>query len=97
MKIIIFYSSRLQDSEQWKIFSKPPPGIRKIILATNIAETSVTIDDVVYVVDSGIQKDLRFDVEKGIFVIVLETLFGKIIKPQNYLVIYRAIISWIKY
>lgn len=56
---------RLHDSEQWKIFSKPPPGVRKIILSTNIAETSVTIDDVVYVVDTGIQKDQRFDVEKG--------------------------------
>ncbi|CAH2005588.1 unnamed protein product [Acanthoscelides obtectus] len=58
--------SRLQDSEQWKIFSRPPPGVRKIILATNIAETSVTVDDVVYVVDSGIHKEQRFDVEKGV-------------------------------
>lgn len=57
---------RLQDSDQWKIFSKAPPGVRKIILATNLAETSVTIDDVVYVVDTGIRKDLIFDVEKGI-------------------------------
>nr|CAI5869381.1 unnamed protein product [Callosobruchus analis] len=58
--------SRLQDSEQWKIFSRPPPGVRKIILATNIAETSVTVDDVVYVVDSGIHKEQRFDAEKGV-------------------------------
>ncbi|CAH1260828.1 unnamed protein product [Diabrotica balteata] len=58
--------SRLNDTEQFKIFSRPPPGTRKIILATNIAETSVTIDDVVYVVDTGIHKEQRFDTEKGI-------------------------------
>ncbi|KAJ8976100.1 hypothetical protein NQ317_008438 [Molorchus minor] len=57
---------KLQDSEQWKIFSEIPPGIRKIILATNIAETSVTIDDVVYVIDTGIQKEQRFDIKKGV-------------------------------
>ncbi|XP_056634981.1 ATP-dependent RNA helicase DHX30-like isoform X1 [Diorhabda sublineata] len=64
--VVYCLHSRLNDKEQFKIFSKPPPGVRKIILATNIAETSVTIDDVVYVVDTGIHKEQRFDTSKGI-------------------------------
>ncbi|KAJ3779234.1 hypothetical protein FB446DRAFT_711436 [Lentinula raphanica] len=53
-------------AEQQVIFDPPPEGVRRIILATNIAETSVTIPDVVYVVDSARLKEQRFDPEKHI-------------------------------
>ncbi|EKM61046.1 uncharacterized protein PHACADRAFT_247373 [Phanerochaete carnosa HHB-10118-sp] len=52
--------------EQQLIFDPPPPGQRRIILATNIAETSVTIPDVVYVVDSAKIKEQRYDPERHI-------------------------------
>ena len=49
--------SALSAVEQSKVFTVPAPGIRKIVLSTNIAETGVTIPDVVFVIDSGQVKE----------------------------------------
>ncbi|XP_047992891.1 ATP-dependent DNA/RNA helicase DHX36-like [Leguminivora glycinivorella] len=65
--------SKLPTIEQHKIFKRPPRHIRKIIIATNIAETSITIDDIVYVVDCGRVKMKGMDVEHNIS--TLETEF----------------------
>ncbi|EFJ04939.1 hypothetical protein SELMODRAFT_187668 [Selaginella moellendorffii] len=53
--------SSVAPADQRKVFQVPPRGIRKIVLATNIAETSVTIEDVVHVIDCGKHKENRFE------------------------------------
>lgn len=55
----------LSADEQAKIF-QAFPGKRKVVVATNIAETSITIDNIAYVVDSGIVKQNHFHPETGI-------------------------------
>ncbi|KAK5841973.1 DExH-box ATP-dependent RNA helicase DExH7, chloroplastic [Gossypium arboreum] len=56
--------SSIAADEQKKVFLNPPDGIRKVIIATNIAETSITIDDVVYVIDCGKHKENRYNPQK---------------------------------
>ncbi|OSD02413.1 P-loop containing nucleoside triphosphate hydrolase protein [Trametes coccinea BRFM310] len=50
----------LPPSQQSKIFSPTPSGMRKCILATNIAETSITIPGIKYVIDTGKCKEKRY-------------------------------------
>ncbi|KAL0810764.1 hypothetical protein ABMA28_010081, partial [Loxostege sticticalis] len=71
--MILPVHSRLSTTEQTKMFATPSPGIRKIVLSTNIAETSITIPDVVYVIDTGAHKENR--IKEGTGTASLETVW----------------------
>lgn len=53
--------SSLSVADQQAVFQRSQEGKRKIVLTTNIAETSITIDDIVHVVDSGTHKEQNYD------------------------------------
>ncbi|KIY01334.1 uncharacterized protein Z520_02886 [Fonsecaea multimorphosa CBS 102226] len=51
----------LSPAEQRLVFRQPPAGKRKVVVATNVAETSITIEDIVAVIDSGKVKETNYD------------------------------------
>ena len=53
--------SQLNPDKQYKVFENPKPGHRLIVISTNVAETSVTIPNIKYVVDTGRSKEKVFD------------------------------------
>jgi pre-mRNA-splicing factor ATP-dependent RNA helicase DHX16 len=59
--IVLPIYANLPSDMQGKIFEPTPPGARKVVLATNIAETSITIDGVVYVIDPGFCKQTSYN------------------------------------
>ncbi|KAF9499777.1 P-loop containing nucleoside triphosphate hydrolase protein [Pleurotus eryngii] len=58
--------STLSSENQSAVFDIPPPSIRKIVIATNIAETGITIPDITCVIDSGKHREMRFDEKRQI-------------------------------
>uniref|UniRef100_A0A671V1H3 ATP-dependent RNA helicase DHX29 n=1 Tax=Sparus aurata TaxID=8175 RepID=A0A671V1H3_SPAAU len=58
-KIVALHST-LSSKDQGAAFTVPPAGVRKIVLSTNIAETGVTIPDVVFVIDTGKTKENKY-------------------------------------
>lgn len=55
LKVLPMYGS-MTSNDQLAVFFTPPKGVRKVVLATNIAETSITIPGIVYVIDCGYVK-----------------------------------------
>ncbi|XP_048518718.1 ATP-dependent RNA helicase DHX8 [Dendroctonus ponderosae] len=63
--IILPVYSALPSEMQTRIFDPAPPGSRKVVIATNIAETSLTIDGIFYVVDPGFVKQKVYNSKTG--------------------------------
>lgn len=63
--LILPIYSTLPSDLQAKIFIPTPPNARKVVLATNIAETSLTIDGIVYVIDCGFAKQTSYNPRSG--------------------------------
>ncbi|KAK8400341.1 hypothetical protein O3P69_003203 [Scylla paramamosain] len=70
--LVIPLHSMMPTVSQREVFDPPPKGVRKIILATNIAETSITIDDIVYVIDGGRIKMKNYDKEANLVTLLPE-------------------------
>ncbi|KAG5651047.1 hypothetical protein H0H81_010081, partial [Sphagnurus paluster] len=63
--------ANLPSDMQAKIFEPTPDGARKVVLATNIAETSITIDGVVFVIDPGFVKQNSYNPRTGMSSLVV--------------------------
>ncbi|XXG45040.1 hypothetical protein AAC387_Pa02g0231 [Persea americana] len=65
--IILPLHGSLPPEMQVRVFSPAPPNCRRFIVATNIAETSLTVDGVVYVIDSGYVKQRQYNPATGMY------------------------------
>ena len=57
--------ANLPSDQQARIFERPPVGGRKVVLGTNIAETSLTVDGICYVIDTGFCKQKSYNARRG--------------------------------
>ena len=68
--IILPLSAMMSPAQQAKVFREQPPGTRLIVVATNVAETSITIPGIRYVVDCGRQKSKMLQTSTGIWYVM---------------------------
>ena len=64
------------------VFEPPPANTRKVVIATNIAETSLTVDGIVYVVDPGYVKQKGFNPRTGVETLQV-TLISQVAAAQR--------------
>lgn len=71
MLVLPLYAS-LPYSQQLRVFQGAPKGYRKVIISTNIAETSITITGIKYVVDTGMVKAKKYNPDSGLEVLAVQ-------------------------
>jgi pre-mRNA-splicing factor ATP-dependent RNA helicase DHX16 len=81
--------SNLPSEMQAKIFDRAPEGGRKVVLGTNIAETSLTIDGICYVIDAGFCKQKSYNPRTG-----MESL---IVTPSKFMILMLRSVQLIFY
>ena len=65
LQVLPIYAG-LPTDQQAKIFEPTPKNARKCVLATNIAQTSLTIDNIVFVIDCGFVKQTAYNPNSGL-------------------------------
>ncbi|KAI3895007.1 hypothetical protein MKW92_036794, partial [Papaver armeniacum] len=75
--IILPLHGSLPPEMQMRVFSPPPQNCRRFIVATNIAETSLTVDGVVYVIDSGYVKQRQYNPSTGMYSLDIVQITGR--------------------
>ena len=65
---------RLTSAEQHRVFERSGPGMRRIVLATNVAETSLTVPGIRYVVDAGTARISRYSVRSKVQRLPIEAI-----------------------
>jgi len=85
--LILPVYAALPSEMQSRIFDPPPPGARKVVIATNIAETSITIDGIYYVIDPGFAKQNAYDPKLGMDSLVVTVSRAKwdLLMPLAYI------------
>ena len=70
--VVLPLYARLSTAEQQRVFQVLPQ--RRVVLATNVAETSLTIPGIVYVVDAGVARVNRYNVRTGVTQLLVEPI-----------------------
>src|ERR1700742_4310682 len=82
--VILPVYSALPSEMQSRIFEPAPPGSRKVVIATNIAETSITIDHIYYVIDPGFVKQNAYDPKLGMDSLVVTPISQALVNVTDF-------------